>query len=222
MTAAATLPVPPPEAAVPARDTGGPAEPTPRERLRLVLVLGSLIALGPLTIDLYLPALPSITEDLRTSTATVQLTLTGTLLGLAAGQLVLGPLSDAFGRRRPLVAGTAVHVLASVLCALAPDIATLGVLRALQGFGAAAAAVIALAVVRDLFDGLAAATVLSRLMLVLGVAPVLAPTLGGELLRHTDWRGVFVALALVGVTLTAVAALALPESLPPHRRRSGA
>ena len=192
-----------------------------RSRRRLVLVLGALIALGPLTIDLYLPALPSITEDLQTTEARVQLTLTGTLLGVALGQLVVGPLSDALGRRRPLLVGIAVHVVASLLCVLAPTVEVLGGLRVLQGLGAAAASVTAMAVVRDRYTGIDAAIVLSRLMLVLGVAPVLAPTLGGEVLRYTEWRGVFGVLAFAGLALMVVAARGLQETHPPARRRSG-
>ncbi|MDP5181090.1 multidrug effflux MFS transporter [Blastococcus sp. BMG 814] len=187
---------------------------------RTALTLGAFVALGPLTIDMYLPALPSITDDLLTTSATVQLTLTGTLVGLAFGQLVIGPLSDAWGRRRPLIAGTALHVLASLLVLLAPTIAVLGALRFLQGVGAAAGSVIALAVVRDLYDGRAAATMLSRLFLVLGAAPVLAPTIGGELLRFTSWRGVFAALAAYGLVMVVVGWLTLRETLPPERRRS--
>jgi MFS transporter, DHA1 family, multidrug resistance protein len=191
-----------------------------RQRLTLIVVLGGLIALGPLTIDMYLPALPAITADLLTTSAAVQLTLTGTLVGLALGQLVIGPLSDAVGRRRPLLIGTAVHVLASVLITVAPNVAVLGALRVLQGVGAAAGAVIALAIVRDLFTGRAAATLLSRLILVMGVAPVVAPTLGGELLRVTSWRGVFVALAVYGLVIIPLAAWTLRETLPPERRRA--
>ncbi len=189
------------------------------ERLRLIVVLGSLIALGPLTIDMYLPALPTITTELMTTEAVVQLTLTGTLLGLAIGQLVIGPLSDRLGRKRPLIAGTALHVVASMLCAVAPNIAVLGGLRVLQGVGAAAGAVIALAIVRDLYTGRPAATLLSRLILVMGAAPVIAPTLGGELLRYTSWRGVFGALAVFGLILIPVAFVGLRETLPPSRRR---
>ncbi|MFI7219886.1 multidrug effflux MFS transporter [Micromonospora maritima] len=191
------------------------------QRLRLVLVLGSLIAIGPLTIDMYLPALPAIVADFATTSAAVQLTLTGTLAGLALGQLLIGPLSDAVGRRRPLVAGLALHVVASALCVVAPDVAVLGVLRVVQGLGVAATTVVAMAVVRDLFSGTAFATLLSRLLLVMGAAPVLAPTLGGGVLRWTDWRGVFVTLAVFGVLLVAVAAIGLPETLPPARRRRG-
>jgi DHA1 family bicyclomycin/chloramphenicol resistance-like MFS transporter len=194
---------------------------TGRERLRLVLVLGFLIALGPLTIDMYLPALPTITADLQTTAAAVQLTLTGTLAGLAFGQLLVGPLSDAVGRRAPLLAGVGVHIVASLLCVVAPNLLVLGGLRILQGLGAAAAAVVAMAIVRDLFSGLAAAKLFSRLMLVMGAAPVLAPTLGGIVLGWTDWRGVFVVLTGFGVAILGVTALALPETLPVERRRSG-
>lgn len=193
----------------------------PPSRRRLVLVLGALIALGPATIDMYLPALPALAEDLSATPAAVQLTLTGTLVGLGLGQLVLGPVSDAVGRRGPVLAGVGVHVLASLLCVVAPSIAVLGGLRLLQGLAAAATAVVATAVVRDVYTGSAAAVVLSRLMLVLGAAPVLAPTVGGELLRLTDWRGVFGALAVLGLLLLMLAARALPETLPPSRRRRG-
>src|SRR5919199_606550 len=165
---------------------------------RLVLLLGVLVALGPFTIDMYLPALPVIGPDLGSTPAAVQLTLTGTLVGIAVGQLVVGPLSDALGRRRPLVAGVAVHVVASLLCVVAPSVTVLGVLRGFQGFGAAAASVIGLAVVRDLFSGRAAAALFSRLMLVIGASPVLAPTIGGEVLRWSNWRGVFAVLAVLG------------------------
>ena len=183
-----------------------------------MLILGALIALGPLTIDMYLPSLPTITSELLTTDATVQLTLTGTLLGLGLGQLLIGPLADRLGRRRPLLAGTAVHVLASLLCLIAPNVEVLGGLRVVQGLGAAAGSVIALAIVRDLYTGRAAATLLSRLILVMGAAPVIAPTLGGYVLAFTSWRGVFGVLALYGLLLLPIAARALPETLPPDRR----
>jgi len=191
-------------------------------RVRLILVLGALIALGPLTIDMYLPALPAIADDLMTTSSAAQLTLTGTLLGLGLGQLVIGPLSDAVGRRRPLILGTAVHVASSLLCLVAPNVAVLGLLRLLQGVGAAAAMVVAMAVVRDLFTDRAAATVLSRLMLVMGVAPILAPTLGAAILLNGSWRGVFAVLAGLGVVLMLVAVFLLKETLPVERRRTGA
>jgi MFS transporter, DHA1 family, multidrug resistance protein len=207
-----TLQERPPAAAV--TDVGRPGA------ARTALVLGGFVALGPLTIDTYLPALPTLTRELETTSAAVQLTLTGTLIGLALGQLVLGPLSDALGRRRPLLAGTALHVLASLLVLVAPSLAVLGALRVLQGVGTAAGAVIAIAIVRDLYDGRAAATMLSRLFLVLGVAPVLAPTIGGELLRITSWRGIFALLAVYGVLMIVVGARMLPETLPPERRQN--
>jgi MFS transporter, DHA1 family, multidrug resistance protein len=189
------------------------------ERLRLILTLGAFVAIGPLTIDLYLPALPTITRELLTSESAVQLTLTGTLLGLALGQLFIGPLSDTLGRRQPLLLGVSLHVLASLLCLVAPNIAVLGALRVLQGLGTAAAAVVAMAIVRDLYSGRAAATLLSRLMLVMGAAPVIAPTLGGWLLQVTSWRGLFAVLALYGLLMILLAVRALPETLPVHRRR---
>ena len=188
-------------------------------RLKLVLMLGAFIALGPLTIDLYLPALPNIEADLSTTASAVQLTLTGTLIGLAIGQIVVGPLSDSFGRRKPLFYGTLIHVLASIACFLAPTIAVLGVARVVQGIGSAATAVVTMAIVRDLYHGRAAALLLSRLMLVLGVAPVLAPTLGGFVLGITNWRGVFAVLGVAGVALMALAHFGLQETLPMQRRR---
>ncbi|WP_211240934.1 multidrug effflux MFS transporter [Hamadaea tsunoensis] len=194
---------------------------TAGQRLRLVVVLGSLIAIGPLTIDMYLPSLPSISAALGASSTAVQLTLTGTLAGLGLGQLLIGPLSDAYGRRRPLIAGLVLHVIASVLCVMAPGIVTLGALRVLQGLGVAASSVVAMAVVRDMFSGTAFARLFSRLMLVMGAAPVLAPTLGGAVLRWTQWRGVFVVLAGFGVLLTLVAVFALQETLPVARRHRG-
>ncbi|MGZ5392978.1 MAG: MFS transporter, partial [Mycobacterium sp.] len=118
-------------------------------RTRLILLLGVMVALGPLTIDMYLPALPNIADDYGVSSSVVQLTLTGTLAGLGLGQLIVGPLSDSLGRRRPLMAGIVLHMVASVLCLFAPNIALLGVARGLQGMGAAAAMVVAFTIVGD-------------------------------------------------------------------------
>lgn len=196
-----------------------PGSSEPPNKTRMIVVLGAMIALGPLTIDMYLPALPRIAEELSISSSVAQLTLTGTLIGLAIGQLVVGPLSDSLGRRRPLIAGIVVHILATVLCLLAPNVAVLGVARALQGVGAAAAAVVAVAVVGDLYRGSTAATVMSRLILILGVAPVVAPSLGAAVLLHASWHWVFAALAIMAGGLLVFAALALPETLPPAHRR---
>ncbi|WP_137144411.1 multidrug effflux MFS transporter [Mycolicibacterium sp. CR10] len=188
-------------------------------RTRMIVVLGLLVALGPLTIDMYLPALPKIAEDLSVSSSVVQLTLTGTLAGLALGQLIIGPLSDSLGRRRPLIAGIVVHMVASLICLFAPNITVLGLARGLQGFGAAAGMVVAIAVVGDLFADNAAATVMSRLMLVLGVAPVLAPSLGAAVLLHASWHWVFAALVVLAGALLVMTVFALPETLPVNHRR---
>jgi MFS transporter, DHA1 family, multidrug resistance protein len=201
------------EASIPA------GESKPPSRARMIVVLGASVALGPLTIDMYLPALPKIADDLSVSSSVAQLTLTGTLAGLALGQLIVGPLSDSLGRRRPLMAGIVLHMLASLLCLIAPNIAVLGVARGLQGMGAAAAMVVAIAVVGDLFEESVAATVLSRLMLVLGVAPVVAPSLGAAVLLKASWHWVFAALVVLAGGLLLLAALALPETLPASHRR---
>jgi MFS transporter, DHA1 family, multidrug resistance protein len=193
--------------------------PTGRGYARLVLVLGALIALGPLTIDMYLPAFPRIGDELHASDSAVQLTLTGMLLGLAVGQLIIGPLSDAWGRRRPLIAGICTHAVASLLCAVAPTIAVLAAVRVVQGLAGAAISVVAMAIVRDLFAGVAVARIMSRLMLVIGLAPIIAPTIGGLVLGFTTWRGIFVVLAVAAVLLVAVAFFGLRETLPVSRRR---
>lgn len=185
----------------------------------MILVLGLLVALGPLTIDMYLPALPRIAEDLSVTSSVVQLTLTGTLAGLALGQLIIGPLSDSLGRRRPLMAGIVLHMIASVVCMLAPNIVVLGAARSVQGVGAAATMVVAIAIVGDLFSDSVAATVMSRLMLVLGVAPVVAPSLGAAVLLHASWHWVFAVLVVLAGLLLLLAALALPETLPQSHRR---
>ena len=202
---------------VPAR--GKTVSPTGRRYAQLVLVLGALIALGPLTIDMYLPAFPRIGDELGASDSAVQLTLTGMLLGLAVGQLVIGPLSDAFGRRRPLVIGLGAHAGASLLCAIAPTVGVLAAVRVVQGLAGAALSVVAMAIVRDLFAGVAVARIMSRLMLVIGLAPILAQSIGSLVLGFTSWRGIFVVLAGAALLLVLVAALGIRETLPPERRR---
>jgi DHA1 family bicyclomycin/chloramphenicol resistance-like MFS transporter len=199
-------------------DTRAQAAPTP-SRTRMIVVLGLLVALGPLTIDMYLPALPGIADELSVSSSVAQLTLTGTLAGLALGQLIVGPLSDSLGRRRPLMAGIVLHMVASVICIIAPNIIVLGAARSLQGVGAAAAMVVAIAIVGDLFTDTAAATVMSRLMLVLGVAPVVAPSLGAAVLLRASWHWVFAVLVVLAGLLLLLAVLALPETLPESHRR---
>ncbi|MBB4774370.1 multidrug effflux MFS transporter [Actinomadura livida] len=190
-------------------------------RLWLILILGSLTAIGPLSIDLYLPALPALAGDLSTGAMQTQLTLTACVAGLAAGQAVAGPLSDTLGRRRPLLAGLAAYAAASLLCAAAPTVETLIALRVVQGATGAAGIVIARAIVRDLYQGVAAARFFSTLMLVTGLAPILAPVAGGQLLRLMPWPGLFAVLSGVGVALFLGALLGVKETLPPARRATG-
>jgi len=188
---------------------------------RLIVILGALVALGPLSIDAYVPGLPKLTRDLGASVSGAQLTITACLVGLAVGQLLAGPLSDALGRRRPLIAGLALYTAAGLSCALAADVWTLVALRLVQGIGGACGLVIANAVVRDRTSGAAAARFFALLMLVAGVAPVLSPIAGGQLLRVTGWQGIFVALAAISGVMILVTLVGLPETLPPARRRRG-
>ncbi|MCE3030672.1 MULTISPECIES: multidrug effflux MFS transporter [Streptomyces] len=192
-----------------------------RTGLLVTFVLGGLTATPPLAMDMYLPSLPEVTRSLHAPAATVQLTLTACLLGMALGQLVVGPMSDRWGRRRPLLIGLAVNLVATALCALAPNVETLVAFRLVQGLAGAAGIVIARAVVRDLYDGVAMARFFSTLMLISGVAPVVAPLIGGQILRVTDWRGVFLVLTVIGALLGALVWLRLPETLPPTDRHGG-
>ncbi|KQQ09676.1 multidrug effflux MFS transporter [Rathayibacter sp. Leaf296] len=184
-------------------------------RRSLVLALGLLVVLGPLTIDLYLPAFPSVKSDLGATEAAVQLTLTATTLGIGIGQFVVGQWSDVIGRRKPLLIATAVHIAASIGAALAPDIGWLLAFRFLQGAGAAGGAVIATAMARDLFEGRRLILVLARLALIGGLAPVVAPVLGAQLLLVLDWRGVFVAVAFYGALVLALSWRLIGETLAP-------
>jgi DHA1 family bicyclomycin/chloramphenicol resistance-like MFS transporter len=192
-----------------------------RTGLLVTLILGGLTATPPLSMDMYLPALPEVTRSLHAPAATVQLTLTACLAGMAFGQLVVGPMSDKWGRRRPLIVGLVVYVVATALCALAPNVELLVAFRLAQGLAGAAGIVIARAVVRDLYDGMAMARFFSTLMLISGVAPVVAPLIGGQILCTTDWRGVFVLLTAVGIALTALVWTKLPETLAPAQRHGG-
>lgn len=192
-----------------------------RTGLLVTFLLGSLTAVPPLAMDMYLPSLPEVTRSLHAPAATVQLTLTACLAGMALGQLVVGPMSDRWGRRRPLLAGLAVFIVATVLCALAPTVELLVAFRLAQGLAGAAAIVIARAVVRDLYDGMAMARFFSTLMLISGVAPIVAPLIGGQVLRVTDWRGVFAVLTVIGVLIGALVWARLPETLAPADRHSG-
>ena len=202
---------------------GSPAHASSSRPLRLswIVVLGSLAGLPPLAIDLYLPALPSLTHGLHASASTGALTLTGFVAGLAVGQLVAGALSDAHGRRVPLLLGLVGYVASTALCAAAPDVWVLFVLRIISGATGGAGVVIGRAIVRDTCSGTAAARVFALMMLVTGSAPVIAPLIGGQLLRVTDWRGLFVALAALGVVQLVAVVIVLHETLPPAQRHGG-
>ncbi|MFJ9952266.1 multidrug effflux MFS transporter [Kitasatospora sp. NPDC091207] len=186
-----------------------------------VAVLGGLVALGPLTTDLYLPGLPVIADDFAAEPAAVQLTLTFSMFGVAAGQLIFGPLSDRFGRRPPLLVGLVVYTLASILCVLAPTLPVLIAARFVQGAAGAAGLVIGRAVARDRFEGVAMLRFLASISLISGLAPILAPVVGAQLLRVTSWRGTFGALTALGLLLTLIAFAGLRETLPPAARHGG-
>jgi DHA1 family bicyclomycin/chloramphenicol resistance-like MFS transporter len=199
-------------------DVNAGAGMTRKQIAMYIVMLGALVALGPFTIDLYLPAFPSVARDLLTTDAAIQLTLTATAIGFGLGQLVVGPLSDSVGRRRPLLVMTSVHVVASIGVALAPTVEWVMVGRVFQGIGAAGGGVVAMAMVRDMFSGQRLIRMLSRLVLIMGFAPVFAPVIGSQLLRVVEWRGVFVVLALYGLTMLVLAAVLLKETLPASRR----
>ena len=187
----------------------------------LILLLGALTAIGPFTIDLYLAAFPQITSDMNTQPGAVQLTITATLAGLAIGQLLIGSISDAIGRRKPLLGGLALYVLASVGIIFVTSVEALTALRFVQGLAASAGMVLSMAIVRDRFEGIQVGKALARLMLVVGVAPSIAPLIGAQFLRFGTWRLMFLALAVFGVLLFALGYFLLKESLPVALRRSG-
>ncbi|TWP36232.1 multidrug effflux MFS transporter [Leekyejoonella antrihumi] len=203
--------------------TVAPTQPAPARsrRLAVLIVLGGLSAFGPLSIDMYLPSLPRITGDLSTGDTQVQLTLTGCLAGLALGQALAGPLSDTLGRRRPLLISLVGYAVASVLCAIAQSVYLLIAMRVLQGLAGAAGIVIARAVIRDLREGPALARLFAMVMMVNGIAPILAPIIGAQVLRFGSWRWVFIILTVLGVLLLAAVVAWLPESLPVGRRHAG-
>jgi DHA1 family bicyclomycin/chloramphenicol resistance-like MFS transporter len=187
----------------------------------VLLIIGALVALGPLSTDAYIPGLPRMAGDLGSSASAAQLTVTTCLIGLAVGQLLAGPLSDALGRRGPLLFGVAVYCGAGFACALAPNIALLILFRSVQGAGGAFALVIAYACVRDRYSGNAAARYFSLLLLVTGLAPILAPLVGAQILSLSGWRAIFVALAVLSGAVLVACVGWLPESLPRQSRQSG-
>ncbi|MFI7533370.1 multidrug effflux MFS transporter [Streptosporangium sp. NPDC049376] len=200
---------------------GPPAVPPPIARTRrLLFTLGALSTFGPLSIDLYLPALPALARQLGASDGAAQWSISACMIGLAVGQLFIGPLSDRIGRRRPLFAGVVTYTAASLLCAAAPSIETLIVLRLVQGLAGSAGMVVVEAMVRDLYEGRQMARIMSLLMLIGGFAPIVAPVIGGQLLYVVDWRGLFVFLAAISAVLLLVA-FTLPETLRSEHRHSG-
>ena len=201
---------------MPAEDRAG--APLGPGTVRLVIVLGSINAIGPLSIDMYLPAFPEITRALGTGASQVQLTLTACVAGLALGQLVIGPMSDRLGRRTPLIAAMVTYSVASLLCAAATSVGALIALRFVQGLAGAGGIVISRAVVRDLHSGAAAVRLFSSLMLVTGLAPILAPLAGGQLLAVTSWKGIFLSLSILSALIAVLAAVGLRETLPVERR----
>ncbi|MBO1581728.1 multidrug effflux MFS transporter [Bacillus sp. XF8] len=196
-------------------------KPVKANRLWMILVLGTLTAIGPLSIDMYLPSLPKLTDDLQTNASLAQLTLTACLLGLSVGQLFVGSISDIYGRRKPLIIALIIYVASSLLCAVAPSIWSLVLLRFLQGASGSAGIVISRAMVRDMYSGSEMTKFFSLLMLVNGAAPILAPIIGGQLLQFTSWRGVFIVLGAISVFMLVSATFVLRETLPLEERETG-
>jgi DHA1 family bicyclomycin/chloramphenicol resistance-like MFS transporter len=181
-------------------------------------ILGFMCALPATATDLYLSSLPTITDDLHTTDLLAEFTLAGALIGAACGQLIVGPLSDKFGRKRPVFVGITIHILMSILCACAGNIYVLIGFRFIQGMANASTNVTALSMVRDLFTGSWASRMLSKLILIYGLAPLLAPSIGALLLEWFSWRAIFVVLALLGFSLLLVVIFFVPETKPPHMR----
>jgi DHA1 family bicyclomycin/chloramphenicol resistance-like MFS transporter len=190
-------------------------------RVRLVFIFGALTGLGPLAVDAYLPAFPVLAREFGVDPASVQGTLSTFFLGMGVGHLFYGPLSDRYGRRGPVLFGLTLFILASIACALAPHIESFWIARLAQSLGACAGLMVSRAAVRDLYDGAEMARFFSLLVLVLGVAPIVGPLLGGWILAFAGWREIFWMLALVGAILLIVVGMWMPETLPPERRVAG-
>lgn len=191
---------------------------TGKKRLQLALLLGSLGLLGPFTIDMYLPSFPTIAEEFHTSASLVQLSLTTCLLGLGLGQLIIGPMSDVLGRRKPLLIFLVLYLVASIICAIAPNIYLFIASRFIQGFAAAGGLVVSRAVVRDVYTGKELTKFFALLMLVGNLGPIVAPIAGGGVLAFSKWNGVFFVLALIGFILFLTVSSKLVETLPVEKR----
>lgn len=203
------------------KSTPASLSPHSSSRVRMALILGTLSAFGPLSLDMYLPALPTLANEFQSSTSYAQLSLTACMVGLAAGQLLAGPLSDVRGRRTPLIVGLILYTIASILCLVSPTMGSFVVLRFIQGVAGAAGIVISRAVVRDVYSGPELTRFFSLLMLINGVAPIAAPIIGGQLLAYTSWRGVFILLSIIGILTLVAVVVGLRETLPAERRSSG-
>ena len=188
------------------------------KRIRFALLLGTLAAMGPLTIDMYLPSFPTIVSAFDTTATYVQVSLTACLLGIGLGQLILGPMSDVHGRKKPLLIALFAYFVASILCVFSPNIGFFIAARFLQGFAAAAGIVISRAVVRDLYSGRELTKFFALLMLINNLAPILAPVLGGGILAFTEWTGVFAVLSAIGFLLFVIVLWRMDETLPKNAR----
>ncbi|MFC5404437.1 multidrug effflux MFS transporter [Cohnella soli] len=204
-----------------AKITPGVREAGKSKFIWLVVLLGSLSAFGPLSLDLYLPALPMLESSFHTSSSSVQLSLTACMVGLSVGQLFAGAFSDFRGRRVPLLIGLFVYAVASVMCAFSPSIGVLVALRFVQGLAGSAGIVISRAIVRDLYSGSELTKFYATLMLVNGAAPILSPVIGGQLMKAMPWEGLFAVLAGWGVLTLLAVWLGLPETLPGSKRMTG-
>ena len=189
-------------------------------KLFLVLLLGVLSAFGPFVVDLYLPSLPQLASFFETNASMTQLTLTTAMIGLALGQLLLGPLSDKFGRKKPLIISLVIYIISTVLIVFSPNIETMIVLRVIQGLSSAGSVVISRAVATDLYRGREMTRFFGLLMTINGLAPIISPILGSLLLEYISWKGVFVFLALIGV-IVLIFSFRLKESLSVENRLQG-
>ena len=191
-----------------------------RHSLLTLAILSALMAFGPISTDLYLPALPTMTEALHTNSGVMEWTISGYLIGFSLGQLIWGPIGDRFGRRGPVAVGIALFAIGSIGCALSTSAGVMIAWRVFQAVGACAGVVLARAMVRDLYAGSRAARMLSILITVMAIAPLIGPIVGAEILRLTAWPGIFWLLVVISIAIF-VAVLALPETLPAERRRRG-
>lgn len=189
-----------------------------KKRLKLALILGSLAAFGPLTIDMYLPSFPTITAAFNTNASLIQFSLTACLLGLGFGQLIIGPVSDVRGRRKPLLIFLALYFVASLVTAFAPTVYLFIAARFFQGFAAAGGIVMSRAVARDIYVGRELTKFFALLMLINNLAPILAPVIGSSILLFTNWRGVFIVLAGIGMLLWFIISFRFEETLPEEKR----